>query len=161
MPYEFNDFLKDWEPQYIQVKSILDYLHTYPELLSKLQFGELLRPEELDIRQQDWVHIITKYEGLEKGFFKPYWVPISKNSLDIFIDLSDNEFPVFEMEFFFFEPYHYFKTFLFYKITDLLLAAENGINIKEFEEQRISSIFTQSDIFFEMRKRLGLSNRSD
>lgn len=156
MIYSFRDFLNEYEPQFIQIKSVLTYLHTYPELLVKLNLDKLIKPEALDIRQQDWVRIVSKYDGLEKEFFQPYWVPICEKSLDIFIDLSDSEFPLFEMEFFFFEPYHYFKTFLFYKISDLLLATEQDINFKEYDEQRLSSIFGQADIYFEMRKRMGL-----
>ncbi len=44
-------------------------------------------------------------------------------------------------------------------MSDLLLAAENNINFKEFEEQRIASILSQSDICFEIRKNLGLLDR--
>jgi len=158
MGYEYQDFLNEYEPQFAQIKSVLAYLNTYPELLVKLKLDDLIKPEALDIRQQDWVRIVSKYGGLEKDFFKPYWVPIGAKSLDLFIDLSDNEFPVFEMEFFFFEPYHYFKTFLFYKISDLLLATEQDMNFKEFDEQRLASLFGQADIYFEMRKRMGLGD---
>jgi hypothetical protein len=158
MAYNFEDFLNDYGAQLSKIKTILGYLHTYPELLAKLNF-DFLKPEDLDNRQEDWVRLVSQYDGLEKDFFKPYWVPIGRKQLDIFIDLSDSEFPLFEMEFFFFEPYHYFKTFLFYKMSDLLLAPENNINFKEFEEQRIASILCQSDIYFEMRKNLGLLDR--
>jgi hypothetical protein len=145
--YVFNDFINDYKSEFPRIKSILGYLHTYPELLSKLNL-DLLKPDALDIRQQDWVRLVSQYDGLEKDFFKPYWVPIGRNQLDIFIDLSDKELPIFEMEYFFFEPYHYFKTFLFYKISDLLVATENDIDFKEFEEQRLASILSQSDIYF-------------
>ena len=156
MSYDYQDFLREYEPQYTQIKSVLAYLNTYPDLMLKLKLDKLIKPEALDIRQQDWVRIVSKYDGLEKDFFKPYWVPIEANSLGVFIDLSDKDLPVFEMEYFFFKPYHYFKTFLFYKISDLLMATEQDINFKEFEEQKLASIFGQADIYFEMRKRMGL-----
>ncbi len=138
------------------MKSILAYLHSYPELLAKFKIDPFIKPEALDTRQQDWVRIVNQYDGLEKEFFKPYWVPVSEDSFDIFIDLSDDELPIFEMEFFFFKPYQYFRIFLFYKISDLLLATEQEVDIEEFENQKLASIFSQTDVYFEMRKRLGL-----
>lgn len=156
--YGFQTFLSGFGTEFSQVKTILGYLHTYPALLSKLNF-DFIKPDTLDCRQQDWVRLVSQYDGLEKDFFKPYWVQIGRNQLYIFIDLSDKELPVFEMEYFFFEPYHYFKTYLFYKISDLLVATESDINVKEFEEQRLAIIYSQSDVFFEMRKNLGLLDR--
>ena len=103
-PYDFNDFLKEWSQQFNKVKFILSYLHTYPVLLKKLKFDDLISPEELDEHQKDWVWLVSKYEGMEKDFFRPFWVPLGKHSLDYFIDLSDPEFPIFEIEYFFFEP---------------------------------------------------------
>jgi hypothetical protein len=154
----YIDFLSDWSEKFAKVKSILAYLHTYPGLLSKLKFDNLIKPEELDRYQEDWVRLVSQFAGMEKEFFKPCWVPVNSDSLDYFIDLSDPDLPLFEMEYFFFEPYHYFKTFLFYRITDLLRCTEEGLDIEKFNEQRLASIFGQADIYFEMRKRLGFKD---
>lgn len=83
--YDFENFVNGWRSQFARLKHILKYLHTYPDILSKLHFDSLIKPEELDSYQEDWVRSVSKYEGLEKDFFIPYWVPISTDALEYFL----------------------------------------------------------------------------
>jgi hypothetical protein len=49
----------------------------------------IMDPGDIDASQEDWVRLCSKYENPhEKDFFKPYWVPIVKDSYDYFIDIS-------------------------------------------------------------------------
>ncbi len=47
MSYNFENFLNAYGAQLSKIKTILGYLHTYPELLAKLNF-DFLKPEDLD-----------------------------------------------------------------------------------------------------------------
>lgn len=149
----FNDFLDAYGEAYFKIKHILRYLHTYPETLHKLDL-ELINPDELDTSQQDWIRLVSKFDGLEKDFFKPCWVPAEKTNIGVFIDLSDSNLPVFEEHYFFLEPHHYFKETIFEKVTDLLTAIEKDFDVDEFNEQRKIRSLKHSLEMIEMRNRL-------
>lgn len=120
--------------------------------MTELHFDHLIKPEELDSYQEDWVRTVSKYKGLEKDFFKPYWVPIRTDTLGYFIDLSDNDFPIFKMEYSYGEPYRYYKTYLFEKISNLLLASDKGIDIKALNAMKYVSVMNQTEKLLEERR---------
>jgi hypothetical protein len=98
----FSSFLDNWGDKFDKVKNILSYLNTYPETLSTLKLTGIYDPLSIVSEQMDWVRLCSKFEHpLEKDFFKSYWVPIQKDSLDFFIDMSDKSYPIFETHFFF------------------------------------------------------------
>ena len=100
----FLSFLNEWGKQFEDLKNILLYLNTYPELLSNIELQNLHDSESIIPEQEDWFRISAKFDHpLEKEFFKPYWVPIVRDSLDYFVDLSDDNYPIFETNFIFFE----------------------------------------------------------
>ncbi len=136
---EFNLFLEKWGNQLKDASFILDIMNSYPPVLSKLQFEDVLTSNEIINSQKDWVRICSKYKDLEKEFFKPYWVPIQKSSLDYFIDLSDKNYPLFKISFIFFEPYSYQRINLFNSINDLLTLGDSDVNIesiaKDFKDK--------------------------
>jgi hypothetical protein len=127
----FSSFLDNWGDKFDKVKNILSYLNTYPETLSTLKLTGIYDPLSIVSEQMDWVRLCSKFEHpLEKDFFKPYWVPIQKDSLDFFIDMSDKSYPIFETHFFFFEPYRWYKKFLSTEINEILLAPEENTDLE-------------------------------
>lgn len=148
MDYNWSQFIMEWEKPYQDVKNILRYLNTYPFLASNLKIDDLNTPEELDSHQKDWLWLLSQYEGMEKAFFKPWWIPVSKSSLDLFIDLSVPGYPLFESEYIFVAPYCYFKNFLFHNIRDLLVINDTCFNFEEFHHQRLQKALDQAEEFF-------------
>lgn len=138
-----NLFFKKWEKQIEDVSFILDFLHTYPKVLKQLEFEDLLSSDDLLKSQIDWVRICSKYEGLEKDFFKPYWVPIQKSSLSFFIDLSNPKYPIFEYSFIFSEPHSYEKMNLFNSINELMLLGDSDVNIEGLTTEFKDRLFEQ------------------
>jgi hypothetical protein len=126
----FEKFINDWSSQFKEISIILDFLNTYPNVLDQLNLEEIISSDELFKSQKDWVRICSKYEGMEKEFFKPYWVPIQKSSLSYFIDLSNPKYPVFKFGFVFLEPYSYHRINLFDSIDELMLLGDSDLNIE-------------------------------
>jgi len=153
MVYNFNDFLSEYSSEYFAIKSTLNYMLTYPESLIKLDL-DIIDPDLLDNHQKDWIRLVSQFEGMEKNFFKPYWVPITADSLNTFMDPSDKDFPLFKSHYFFLKPNHYYKEFLFYKITDLLSEIDSGIDFDWLEAHRLAGIFNRLAIVNEMRNAL-------
>ncbi len=60
------------------------------------------------------------------------------------MDLSDEAFPIFESNFFFFKPYRWFKEIITADISEILLAQDSGMDLKErkehIEQKRWNSI---------------------
>ena len=142
-----EDFKNQWAKQLEDIKHILDFLTTYPQVLKQLEFEDLLTSDELLKSQMDWVRICSKYEGMEKDFFKPYWVPIQKSSLSYFIDLSNPNYPIFKSSFIFSEPYSYEKMNLFESINELMLLGDSDVNIEgittEFKDRLFEQFYTK------------------
>ena len=119
-----ENFIKKWEQQLKQISFIFQYLHTYPNVLLELRIEDLISPKELDKQYKEWLWLYSKYDGAEKEFFKPYWIPIQRVGFDYFIDMSDNNYPIIEAFFDYFEePYHWEKKILFYSITEPVIFA--------------------------------------
>ena len=128
-----KDFFEQWEKQLKQVYYILQYLNTYPDMLNDVDI-KLIAPEELLSHQKEWVSLCSKFEGLEKKFFKPYWVSVG-STYDVFIDMSDSNFPIFEAFYDYFDDdsYYWEKKILFSNITRLMLAEDRGLDMKGFK----------------------------
>ena len=145
-------FFEQWKPQLERVSCILQYLHTNPEVLSDLKIEDLITPDDLHKQQEDWVWLCSKFDGMEKEFFKPYWIPIQKSEYDYFIDMSDEKFPIIEAFFDYFdEPYHWEKKILFRSIGKLMLAAEHDIDLKQY---RIDYIMDKYKKYFSFTARV-------
>lgn len=138
-----EDFKHQWAKQLEDIKYILDFLNTYPQVLKNLEIKDILKSEELLESQIDWVRICSKYEGMEKDFFKPFWVPIQKSSLSFFIDLSNPNYPIFKSSFIFSDPYSYEKMYLFDSINELMLLGDSDVNIEGITAEFKDRLFEQ------------------
>lgn len=156
----WDDFLNNWSIQYFNAKCILKFLNSYPTILSALRIEEVIDIIELDKMQKEWLWLCSKFDNpIETDFLKPYWVPIQVNSYDYFIDLSDNNFPIFEIHFFFFEPFRWYQKFLTKDIKEVLLAPDTGLNIKKVLDKHEKVRWDQVDEFFKERKILGYTGK--
>lgn len=156
----FSAFIDEWGKQFSDVRNILSYLNTYPDLMSSIELKSLHDSESILPEQEDWVRISAKFDNpLEKEFFKPYWVPIVRDSIDYFIDLSDENYPIFETHFIFFEPYNWHKQFLVKDISSLLLASDENINLQRILEKNEGKRWEQVEDFFEQRRKMAFEGK--
>ena len=138
---DMQHFLAQWKSQFEEVSYILQYLHTYPNVLSDLRIEDLITPDELYRQQEDWIWLCSKFTGMEQEFFKPYWIPIQGNQYDYFIDISDDKFPIIEG---FFDsigkPYHWEKKILFESIIKFMLSIDNeNIDWEKYRSHKVWS----------------------
>jgi hypothetical protein len=157
---EFNEFLTVWNKQYENVKYILAYLSSYPELLSKTKLTEIHNPHSLDSAQNEWVRLISKFtHPIDIEFFKQYYVPIQVDSIDYFIDISDGKYPIFEIHYFFYEPFKWYKKFVVEDICELLLAPDTGLDLPKLLDENDKKRWSTVHEFFAERKRLGYEGK--
>jgi len=138
-----NIILETKKNELRHIASILDVLNSSSFLMSKISDIDLINSSELISCYSAWIDLVRKYSGLEKDFFSPYWVPISKNNYSLFIDISDSNYSVIEYFHAFRKPFPYSKIILFNSINDLLLLDEgdDSYNLKESRfNQRINSL---------------------
>ena len=107
-----------------------------------VHFGILISDELLK-SQMDWISTTSKYEGMEKDFFQPFWVPIQRSALSYFIDLSNPNYPIFKSSFIFSEPYSYEKMNLFDSINELMLFGDSDVNIEGITTEFKDRLFEQ------------------
>ncbi|GEM_PF-2472384 len=157
---KWDSFLSEWNVQYLNVKYILTYLHSYPDVISKIKLTEIYTPDSIDSGHQDWLSLISKFTNpIDVEFFKPYYVPIQVNSIDCFMDISDNRYPIFEIHYFFYEPYRWYKKFIVEDICELLLAPDTGLDLSKLLYENDKNRWKAVDEFFAERKRLGFEGK--
>lgn len=132
---DFNEFTVKWNKQLSDVSFILKFLNSYPVILNNLEIGAVISAELLFKSQKDWFNSVCKYKGLEKEFFHQYWVPIQKESLDYFIDLSYPKYPIFKILFSIGEPYKYKKLELFESINELMMLEDSNLDIEQISSR--------------------------
>jgi hypothetical protein len=153
-------FTTKWNTELTKLKSILRYLHTYPEILKELKIEDLITPDELLPHQEAWLKLFYQYTGRERDFFKPHWIPIQRTTYNYFIDISTEDFPVFSSHFFPFEPYSYDKVILFPSIKEFMLLEDNNVNIDELKAKELDLLLENSHEKFKLREAERKSNPS-
>ena len=124
--------------QLIEEFFVLQYLYKYQKFIFDLGIKDLICPEERFKQKESWIWLLSKLDGMEKEFFKPYWIPIQKYQYDYFIDMSDYKLPIIEAFFDYFkEPYHWEKKILLESIFMLKIAEENNIDLKQYRINKI------------------------
>lgn len=152
-------FLNDWDDQFVKGCFIISYLSSYPKTLDKIHLINLIDIDNIENVQKEWVWLCGQFENdLEKEFFKSHWLPIQEGSIDIFMDISSNEFPIFETHYFFFEPYRWYKKYLIENISDLMLAEDTSIDLSELLKKYEKKRWKMIDEFFAERRKMGLSD---
>lgn len=157
---EWLKFKQEWGIHYQNAKHILAYLNSYPKVLPKLRIEEIHNPENLDEAQIEWIWLCSKFDNpIEKDFFKPYWIPLEVNSYDHFMDISDENYPIFDINFFFYEPYRWYKKFVSEDIRDILLSPDTGLDLKKILDKNDKARWVQVDEFFKERRKLGYEGK--
>lgn len=134
-----ENYLEKYKKQLTDIEHILRYLQTYPEILAHSGLTDLMKPEKLYAQYIEWLDMCNKFTGEEKEFFKKNWLPIDDSSIDYFIDLSDDRYPIITMIYNQFnEPYCWLKKIYFPSIIELMLAHDNDIDLKK---HRLDSIY--------------------
>lgn len=157
----FDKFLIGWGKQFRNIPAILKYLTSYPEIESKLKDFFPLDLADLNNSQLEWISLVAQFDNpIETDFFKDYWVPIQKDGYDYFIDLSSESLPLFEAHYFFFEPYRWYKKYIFKDLSQFLIDIDkSSFNIeshfKELDNERWSEVTN----FFNERDKLGFEGK--
>lgn len=154
----FNDFFIEWQNKYEKLKDLLRYLETYSETLAQIKDFSLIKANDLDQEQREWLWLLTRLNNpIDTGFFKPWWILANSNEYDQFIDLSSPTFELFQIGYFPFQPYQWFKIPLIPDIQQFMLTIDDDKMymdaVKRNLEQSIVKI--NSELFVE-RTKLGL-----
>ncbi len=122
----YERFLNSWEHVFREIPSILNLISSYPELCSKINFLKPLNLDHLHEIHFEWISLISRFEHpIERSFFKEYHVPVEKDSYDYFIDMSSKSLPLFKIDYFAFEPRHWYETIVFSDINELIQSIDN------------------------------------
>ena len=135
-----NTFFKHWESKLNNVKYILSQLQNNIEELKELKIENIIKPEELIENQRNWVLSCMLFTEKKKEFFKPYWVPLQKGDSMIFIDISDANYPVFDISISFVNNLGFNSYILFDKANDLLRFKELKINRQKLNEKMFNKV---------------------
>lgn len=150
----FKDFYNKWETQFKKIPHILNYISSYPVISSKLQDSFQQNIKELTDSQFEWVSLVAQFVNpIETSFFKDFWVPVQKEGYDYFIDLSSDSLPLFETNYFFFEPYRWYKKYIFKDLSQFLINIDNSKfsiekHFKQLDDERwleVNDLFNEKD----------------
>ncbi|MGE4289575.1 MAG: hypothetical protein AB7E36_12880 [Salinivirgaceae bacterium] len=156
----FNNFSSKWQKPFSLIPHLLEYISSYPSIISKFKDYIPLSANELNESQLEWISLVAQFDNpIETSFFKDYWVPIQKNGYDYFIDISSDKFPIFEVHYFFFEPYRWYKEYVIDDVITFLSIVDNeNFNVDEYFQKHKKESWAKVQDFFKERKELGLSD---
>lgn len=115
-----EDSLNNFNQDLTNLKMILSMIHSYPNAIKELELNDLIDPLKVFSSFLDWQNMYDRFEPIEKGFFSEDWLPISKTSLEYFVDLSDTKYPMFKVSFNSMEPPSYELITVHKSIVDLI-----------------------------------------
>lgn len=157
----FDIFSIDWGDRFKMIPAIIKYLTTYPEIESKIEEFFPLDLVDLNNSQLEWISLVAQLDNpIETTFFKDFWIPIQKNRYDYFIDLSADSLPLFEVDYFPFEPYRWYKKSIFKDLSLFLLDIDDpNFNIEKHFENLENERLLEVEGFFNERDELGLAGK--
>ena len=155
----FDKFLVEWGDQFKVVPAILKYLTSYPEIESKFKNFVPLEGNDIHNSQFEWVSLVAQLDNpIETTFFKEYWIPINKYRYDYFIDVSSSNLTLFEVNFFGFEPYRWYKKYIYKDLSQFLIDIDSSnFSFDQYFKDLEDSLRSEEDDLWEERKNLGLS----
>jgi hypothetical protein len=119
----FEDFMRRWGDRFAMVPPIIRMLASYPEFVRKI--GPLVT-EGLDRSQLEWVALLAQCtHPIERVFYKDYWVPIQTEENDFVIDISTDNFTLFETQYIQYAPECWYTRMLFPYMSSFLIALDN------------------------------------
>ena len=125
-------FSSIWADDYKNAIHILRIINSYPTLANLISKKPLQTEQTILNSQKCWIWLCSRFSNeIDTEFFKEYWVPIELDEYGIYMDLSEKSYPIFSIEYFWYEPYSWYKKFLFKNVQDLLLSPDLDIDIKE------------------------------
>jgi hypothetical protein len=157
----FSNFLLKWNDQFSKIPHILQYLSSYQAITNKLDDIIFLSIKELHDSQLEWVALVSQFDNsIEKEFFKECWVPIGKNRYHYYIDLSSDLLPLFEDQYIQFEPYRWFKNYIFKDLSQFLIDIDKSdFDIENHFNKVGDSYFSEFYESVRERDKLGFEGR--
>lgn len=135
--YTWLEFEKEWGAKFNNAHHILCFINSFPKSKLNLLGIEFESSEKLIEIQKEWLWLLNNLTHLDDtSFFKPYWVPIEKNSVSYFIDLSAEDYSLFKTHFFPFDI-EWYKTYYTENINELMIALSD--TDKKIEQFRLRS----------------------
>lgn len=144
----FDEFIITWKDELDQLGQLLDQLTQYQEILNEIDLTDILKSEELITYQKNWIQLQSKYKGVEKDFFKPYWVPIQSSIHNYFIDISNPEFPIISSVYIFSKVNKYIGFYVYKSVKELIKQCELNYDfsiIANNLKNRESELFLQNN----------------
>ncbi len=123
----FDAFLAEWGEKFKAVYELEQFVQAYPDVVGEMEYIGFIKGHELEEYQLEWISLVEQFEHpLEKEFFKPYWVPLSKDKYEYFLDLSADSFCLFTVGFWGGEQGYWFTKDVIPNISEFLLGLEDG-----------------------------------
>jgi hypothetical protein len=133
-----KDFMTKWSSQFVNATHILSYLQFCPDHLEAMRIKKLHTIDTIGAAQQEWIRFVSNLKDpIDTKFFKTYWLPLDQEDYEYFIDLSTPNYTIFNITYFFIEPFCWFKIVLSEKIEDfLLIETKEEMDALMFEKER-------------------------
>jgi hypothetical protein len=157
----YDAFLQQWGDRLQIIPYILRYLSYYPAIWPHKNIVNLIDAHTIHASQFQWVALVAQFDHpVETSFFYNYWVPLQTDDYDYFIDLSSDEFTVFQTYYFPGEPYCWYKRFIIKDIPELLLLIDNpAFNLERYHQRNKDASHAYLDHLLHQRDELGLDGQ--
>ncbi|WP_394706697.1 hypothetical protein [uncultured Draconibacterium sp.] len=123
----YQNFLSHWGKEFNKLIGLKEFLDAYCYVGEQLEDIELLKTNELEKYQTDWLWLIEHLEhSEERDFFQQHWVPLQKDKYEYFLDLSVNPFCIFKVNFHPIDPMHWYAEEVVSNLAEYIMGLEDG-----------------------------------
>lgn len=131
--YTWLEFENEWGAKFDNVYHILSYINSFPKSKLNLLGFRFESNEKILEVQKEWLWLLNNLTHHDDTlFFKPYWIPIEKESNSYFLDISSENYSLFKVQFSLFEM-NWYKIFYTNSINELLIGlSDSDEKIKQF-----------------------------
>lgn len=150
----FDAFLEKWGDNFQEGIRRLRRLFDEPEILNQMPTFNPIKIELLSEYQLEWIGLLAQLDNpIDKRFFKEYWIPIEIDGFDYYMDISNDQFAFFGVDYFYNVTYNWYKRDFFGDLNYILVtksdpASEISRLISENEikmEQTIANLWKERD----------------
>lgn len=156
-------FMPNSESTLHAINTIFNLLKSYSEALSFLTIQNLITSKEVEQTLNEWQWLLSRLDNpVETTFFSPGWLPVCTDNYDLFLDTSTSGFEIFKVEYFFFEPYTWFRVPVIRNIHEFLFLADTDAEYLEQEQSHTKQMHeTAIAVLFATHRQFGLEGRFD
>jgi len=159
----FSGFIANWGREFREALFVVKYIVSHPKLHARLDHFKPINESNYELFQMEWIWLISRFDHpLDTEFFQPCFVPVETNKYDLFLDISDGHFTLFEVCFDIIKPSGWLKQVKCNDVRDLMISETlNDLQIDAVLQAGEKAFIAERARISAWRRQIGYAGKID